>query len=101
MIASLTTLEKLTQLTALFQDMEQALIAYSGGIDSTLVAKVAYDTLGDRALAITAESPSLLPKPKRSAFVMRSSLPTKWIIPTTPATPLIAAIFVKANCTTL
>lgn len=62
MIASLTTLEKLTQLTALFQDMEQALIAYSGGIDSTLVAKVAYDTLGDRALAITAESPSLLPE---------------------------------------
>ena len=62
MIASLTTLEKLTQLTALFQTMEQALIAYSGGIDSTLVAKVAYDTLGDRALAITAESPSLLPE---------------------------------------
>lgn len=62
MIASLSTLEKLTQLSALFQDMEQALIAYSGGIDSTLVAKVAYDTLGDRALAITAESPSLLPE---------------------------------------
>jgi uncharacterized protein len=62
MIASLTTLEKLTQLTALFQTMEQALIAYSGGIDSTLVAKVAYDILGDRALAITAESPSLLPE---------------------------------------
>lgn len=57
-----TTLEKLTQLTALFQDMEQALIAYSGGIDSTLIAKVAYDALGDRALAITAESPSLLPE---------------------------------------
>ncbi len=62
MIASLITLEKLTQLTALFKDMDQALIAYSGGIDSTLVAKVAYDTLGDRALAITAESPSLLPE---------------------------------------
>jgi len=42
--------------------MDKALIAYSGGIDSTLVAKVAYDVLGDKALAITAVSPSLLPE---------------------------------------
>ncbi|WP_041596489.1 ATP-dependent sacrificial sulfur transferase LarE [Halothece sp. PCC 7418] len=55
-------MDKLTQLQTLFQEMEQALIAYSGGIDSTLVAKVAYDVLGDRALAVTAVSPSLLPE---------------------------------------
>ena len=54
--------EKLEQLRNLFQDMERALIAYSGGVDSTLVAKIAYDILGDRALAITAVSPSLLPE---------------------------------------
>lgn len=36
------------------------MIAYSGGVDSTLVAKIAYDVLGDRALAVTAASPSLL-----------------------------------------
>jgi pyridinium-3,5-biscarboxylic acid mononucleotide sulfurtransferase len=53
---------KLTQLRKLFTEMERALIAYSGGIDSTLVAKVAYDVLGDRALAVTAKSPSLLPE---------------------------------------
>jgi pyridinium-3,5-biscarboxylic acid mononucleotide sulfurtransferase len=52
--------EKLPQLQALFQQMDRALIAYSGGVDSTLVAKIAYDVLGDRALAITAVSPSLL-----------------------------------------
>ncbi|WP_197047411.1 ATP-dependent sacrificial sulfur transferase LarE [Planktothrix serta] len=52
--------EKLPQLQALFQQMDRALIAYSGGVDSTLVAKIAYDILGDRALAITAVSPSLL-----------------------------------------
>lgn len=40
--------------------MDTALIAYSGGIDSTLVAKVAYDVLGDGAVAVTAVSPSLL-----------------------------------------
>ena len=54
--------QKLEQLKDLFRDMERALIAYSGGVDSTLVAKIAYDVLGDRALAITAVSPSLLPE---------------------------------------
>lgn len=58
--------DKLTPLQAIFQAMnqsgERALIAYSGGIDSTLVAKVAFDVLGDRALAVTANSPSLMPE---------------------------------------
>ena len=54
--------EKLLQLRAIFQEMDRALIAYSGGIDSTLVAKVAWDVLGDRALAVTANSPSLMPE---------------------------------------
>ena len=53
---------KLEQLRDLFSGMERALIAYSGGVDSTLVAKIAFDVLGDRALAITAVSPSLLPE---------------------------------------
>ncbi|PIG91173.1 ATP-dependent sacrificial sulfur transferase LarE [Gloeocapsopsis sp. IPPAS B-1203] len=60
---------KLAQLQALFQDMEQALIAYSGGVDSTLVAKIAFDVLGDRALAMTAVSPSLLPEELEDAKI--------------------------------
>ena len=36
-----------------------AIVAYSGGVDSALVAAVAHEVLGDRALAITADSPSL------------------------------------------
>ena len=59
---TLTVETKLTQLQALFSQMDRALIAYSGGVDSTLVAKIAYDLLGDRALAVTAVSPSLLPE---------------------------------------
>ncbi len=54
--------QKLANLKQLFQTMDKALIAYSGGIDSTLVAKIAYDVLGDRSLAVTAVSPSLLPE---------------------------------------
>ncbi|HLP88918.1 MAG TPA: ATP-dependent sacrificial sulfur transferase LarE [Nostocaceae cyanobacterium] len=58
----MTVTEKLEQLKALFEEMGKAVIAYSGGVDSTLVAKIAYDVLGDRALAVTAVSPSLLPE---------------------------------------
>ena len=52
--------KKLEKLKNIFTEMEKALIAYSGGIDSTLIAKIAYDVLGDKALAVTAVSPSLL-----------------------------------------
>ncbi len=44
--------QKIEQLKTLFAEMERAIIAYSGGVDSALIAKVAYDTLGDRALAV-------------------------------------------------
>jgi uncharacterized protein len=53
---------KFNQLCALFASMDQVMVAYSGGIDSTLVAKVAQDILGERVLAVTAASPSLLPE---------------------------------------
>jgi pyridinium-3,5-biscarboxylic acid mononucleotide sulfurtransferase len=56
--ASLT--EKLTQIQDLLRNLGRCVVAYSGGVDSTLVAKVAYDVLGDKVLAITAVSPSLM-----------------------------------------
>lgn len=36
-----------------------AIVAFSGGVDSVLVLKAAYDALGDKAIAVTADSPSL------------------------------------------
>lgn len=67
-------LQKLEQLQTLFTEMEMALIAYSGGVDSTLVAKIAYDVLGDRALAVTAESPSLLPEELEDARIQAATI---------------------------
>jgi uncharacterized protein len=67
-------LQKLEQLTTLFSEMENALIAYSGGIDSTLVAKIAADVLGDRAIAVTAESPSLLPEDLEDARIQAAAI---------------------------
>ena len=65
---------KLNQLRAIFQEMDRALIAYSGGIDSTLVAHVAYEILGDRALAVTAHSPSLLPEDLTDAITQAQAI---------------------------
>ncbi|BAY20404.1 ExsB family protein [Calothrix sp. NIES-2100] len=70
----MTQKEKLEQLKAIFAEMEQALIAYSGGVDSTLVAKIAYDVLGDRALAVTAVSPSLLPEELEDAKIQAATI---------------------------
>ncbi|KAI9132701.1 ATP-dependent sacrificial sulfur transferase LarE [Acaryochloris sp. CCMEE 5410] len=70
----MTVQDKLQQLQTLFAQMERALIAYSGGIDSTLVAKVAFDVLRDKALAITANSPSLLPEDFEDAQVQAADI---------------------------
>lgn len=66
--------EKFEKLIALFAEMDRALVAYSGGIDSTLVAKVAHDALGDRVLAVTAESPSLLPEDLEEARIQAATI---------------------------
>jgi uncharacterized protein len=52
-------LGKLDQLKSLLRDCGRTLVAYSGGVDSVLLAKVAHDVLGDDALAVIADSPSL------------------------------------------
>ena len=49
---------KLDRLRHLVAEMQSVLVAYSGGIDSTLVLKIAHDGLGDNALGVTALSPT-------------------------------------------
>jgi uncharacterized protein len=47
---------KLEKLKKILKKMGSCLIAYSGGVDSSLLLKLAKDTLGDRVLAVTALS---------------------------------------------
>lgn len=47
---------KFTRLKNIIKELESAVVAFSGGVDSALVAKLCYDLLGERALAVTASS---------------------------------------------
>lgn len=50
--------DKVTSLRRVIAGMDSVIVAFSGGIDSTLVLKVAHEELGGRALGVTAVSPT-------------------------------------------
>lgn len=47
---------KYDRLQALLREMGEVVVGYSGGVDSTLVMKVAHDVLGSRAIAVVGDS---------------------------------------------
>lgn len=50
---------KLDQLSELLRSYGSCVVAYSGGVDSVFLARVARDVLGNKSLAVIADSPSL------------------------------------------
>jgi len=52
-------IEKTAKLKLILQEMKSVLVAFSGGVDSALVLAVAHSVLGEKVLAVTADSPSL------------------------------------------
>lgn len=66
--------QKHERLRGVFAEMGSVLVAYSGGLDSAFVLAVARDVLGDRAVALTAVSPSLPEREKRDAMRIASEL---------------------------
>jgi uncharacterized protein len=61
---------KLVRLRAIFQPLGAVMVAFSGGVDSTFVLKVAHEVLGQKVLALTTTSPTMPSDDRRSALEM-------------------------------
>tara|TARA_Y100000991_G_scaffold195284_1_gene164480 strand:+ start:198 stop:1022 length:825 start_codon:yes stop_codon:yes gene_type:complete len=51
--------EKLKEIRNFIKNLNSVCVAYSGGVDSTLVASLAFEQLGSAAIAVTGVSPAL------------------------------------------
>jgi uncharacterized protein len=71
---------KLDRMRATFAPMRSLIVAFSGGVDSTLVLKVAHDTLGGRVLALTTTSPTMPDEDRDSALAMARLLGARHLV---------------------
>ena len=100
---------KLNRLRALFVPMKSLMVAFSGGVDSTLVLKVAHDTIGARALALTTTSPTMPVEDLDSARAMAALIGARHLmiesneldIPGYAANPLNRCYLCKNNLFTV
>jgi uncharacterized protein len=76
-----TTLSaKLARMRAIFAPMRSLIVAFSGGVDSTFVLKVAYETIGDKVLALTTTSPTMPDEDRESALAMARVIGARHLI---------------------
>jgi pyridinium-3,5-biscarboxylic acid mononucleotide sulfurtransferase len=71
---------KLEHLREIFRPMRAVMVAFSGGVDSTFVLKVAQDTIGDRVLALTTTSPTMPDDDRFSALEMAALIGARHLV---------------------
>ena len=69
-----TLVSKLDAVRGIIAKLPSALVSYSGGVDSTLVAYLCHEVLGERMLAVTAASPLLPPRDLSRAIAVAKKL---------------------------
>ena len=72
--------QKVAGLQALLREMGQAVVCFSGGVDSGYLLAEAVNALGDNALALTAVSPSLAPEEGADARSLAESIGARHLL---------------------
>jgi uncharacterized protein len=65
---------KLERARTIVRDLSSVLVAYSGGVDSSLLLKLALDELGERAVAVLASSPAYPESEQEEARILARQL---------------------------
>ncbi|HLG23356.1 MAG TPA: ATP-dependent sacrificial sulfur transferase LarE [Candidatus Nanoarchaeia archaeon] len=73
-------MKKYGNLKESLRSIGNAIVAFSGGVDSALVLKVAHDILGENAIGVTADSPSLPRKELELAKLIAKEIGARHIV---------------------
>ena len=75
------TLEQKTEkIKSLIQEMDSVLVAFSGGVDSTLVLSLAHKVLGKKALGVTAQSASVPDREMKASHQLAKEIGARHLV---------------------